>query len=152
MQACAEMLGVSVEALRCAVPTYPPRDCKYRERNGCNNVALQNNYGSCAECRTGWFPVLPLSSSSSSSSTSPSRSFAKRAEKPPPGTLLLGPKFMSGVGMPNKLCSCEQPICISIGYPSEGQMSLPSDDNHRQQWFDAMNWNARATDTENPHL
>ena len=88
-----------------------------------------------------WFPVERPHDSSSS---------AMNKRKTPPGTLLLGPTFMRGVGLPNKLCSCEQPICISIGYPSEGLMALPRDDNHRQQWFDAMNWNARATDAENP--
>ena len=29
-------------------------------------------------------------------------------------------------------------------------MALPRDDSHRQQWFDAMKWDAKATDTEHP--
>jgi len=141
MQACAELFEVSVEALRCALPTYPPKACRNLAKNECSNVALQNNEGYCVECRKLWFPVERPPSSSSP---------ATKKKKTPPGTLLLGPTFMRGVGMPNKLCSCDQPKCHAIGYPSEGLMALPRDDSHRQQWFDAMKWDAKATDTEHP--
>ena len=133
MLAFSSGLGVSVDALRCAVPVHDGKQCRKAD---CTIVALENNWGCCGMCRQEWFPAMRLNSSSSMTSA-------------PPGSLLLGPKFMRGHGNTNKLCCCVQPKCHEIGYANEGMMALPRNESQRQQWFHAMSWRVNANDMGN---
>jgi len=128
MEAYAASLGVSVDAVRCAVPTD-----KLCRKDGCSIVALGGNFGFCGECRPSWFPLKTPAASSSSSSSSTSSS----SSEPQRGWMLLGPEFMRASIKSGTTCDCGNRQCVGIGYGD--LFAFPTVEAHRQAWFTAAN-------------
>ena len=130
MEAYAASLGVSVDAVRCAVPT--TQLCR---KDGCSIVALGGNFGLCGECRPSWFPLKTPAASSSSSSSSSSTSSS--SSEPQRGWMLLGPEFMRASVKSGTTCDCGSRQCVGIGYGD--LFAFPTIEAHRQAWFTAAN-------------
>eukprot|EP00978_Attheya_sp_CCMP212_P029065 scaffold102133_cov61-Attheya_sp.AAC.5 len=103
------------KAARVAVVLKPRQQCKLK--TGCENYALERNYGFCGSHGSGFI-----------------------RKKGTSGHLCLAAEFM-----PNpkeSLCDCEFPLCFEIGYyPTLGKFSLPSDSDMAKPWLKAIVYN-----------
>mmetsp|Transcript_6097 Transcript_6097/g.7483 ORF Transcript_6097/g.7483 Transcript_6097/m.7483 type:complete len:308 (+) Transcript_6097:94-1017(+) len=126
-ESISELSKLPVGALKLATA-----DTSLCGSKNCTNQALVRNYGRCWKHSQAWFPTT-------------------KNGKSQPGYLLLGPEFIiNNNGHKRKyLCGCGSDLCNAIGYCDHGRFFFPKDETHRQEWFQALNWNINPKDIRN---